>query len=144
MLNHMSGPFINAKAAPPPHPHTPSHSVTHTNTLQRVGERDGVEMRFGPGCQHSSPGECAKRRGCPVSALTPCPCLIRPICRDSTWVPPWSPNVRAVTHPPNSCQKHSQVPQRWTSTRTELFSVFLSWEPLKTLLYLLKAHYKRS
>lgn len=134
MLNHMSGPFIIAKGAPPTtNPRTPE-SFSHTNTLRRVGERDGVEMRFGPGCQRLSDGECAERFGGPHLGPRLCPWLIRPICRDGTWVPPRSPNLHAVTHPPNSCQKHSmRVPQRWIYTRTETFlSVFLqAGSPLK-------------
>lgn len=65
----MSGPFIIAKGENPHPTHALRVIQSHTNTLWRVGERDGVEMRFGPGCQRLSPGECAERRGDPISAL---------------------------------------------------------------------------
>lgn len=137
MLNHTSGPFIIAKGAPPPHPHTPSHSDAHKYTSE-----SGWKGRCGDAIWAwlsalVTPVNVLSAGGTPSRPLAPAPWLIRPICRDSTWVPPLGPpDLHAVTYPPNSCQKHSmKVPQRWISMRSGAFLpvCFKSWEPLKGL-----------
>lgn len=55
-----------------PSPPTQSESFSHTQIRSREWvKRDSAEMRVGPGCQRSSPHECAKRRG--SLRLSPCP-----------------------------------------------------------------------
>lgn len=105
---------------------TPS---THTHP-----EWDGVEMRFGPGCQRSSPGECAEScRGTP-SRPWPLPVADKANLQRQHLSPPQFPNLHAVTHPPNSCQKpYMRVPERPSSTWSLSFlspseSPFICWQ----------------